>query len=211
MTRKFALYMICLAVLVGVHFSAVASADVIVGVKQGDWIEYSVTCTGAVPEEHNVTWSKIEIIAVEGKKINIKITSRYADEREETATSTLNLETGQIGDAFIIPANLDKSDTFLSSEGNITVSEVENRTYAGATRSVVYASTSVTMFYWDQSTGVVVEATSSYPDFTLATKAETTNMWQTQAFGIDPLFSVVIIVLVIVAVLAILLRYKKKK
>ncbi len=203
--------MICLAVLVGMHFSAVASAEIVVGVKQGDWIEYKVTVTGDVPEQHNVTWSKIEIMAVEGKKIDVKITSRYSNGTEETATSTLNLETGQIGDAFIIPANLDKSDTFLSSEGTITVSGVEERTYAGATRSVVYASTSLTMFHWDRSTGFLVEATSSYPDFTLATKAEKTNMWQTQAFGIDPLFSIVLIVLVIVAVLAVFLRHIKKK
>ena len=205
------MYLICLAVLVGMHFSAVASAEIVVGVKQGDWIEYKVTVTGDVPEQHNVTWSKIEVMAVEGKKIDVKITSRYSNGTEETATSTLNLETGQIGDAFIIPANLDKSDTFLLSEGTITISGVEERTYAGATRSVVYASTSVTMFYWDRSTGVVVEATSSYPDFTLATKAEKTNMWQTQAFGIDPLFSIVLVVLVIVAVLAIFLRHIKKK
>ena len=211
MTRKFALHMICLAVLVGMHFSAVASAEIVVGVKQDDWIEYTVTVTGNVPEQHNVTWSKIEIMAVEGKKIDIKITSRYSNGTEETATSTLNLETGQIGDAFIIPANLDKGDTFRSSEGNITVSGVEERTYAGATRSVVYASTALTMFHWDQSTGVVVEATSSYPDFTLATKAETTNMWQTQAFVLDPLFSIVLVVLVIVVVLAIFLRHIKKK
>ena len=203
--------MICLAVLVGMHFSAVASAEIVVGVKQGDWIEYKVTVTGDVPEQHNVTWSKIEIMAVEGKKIDVKITSRYSNGTEETATSTLNLETDQIGDAFIIPANLDKSDTFLSSEGTITVSGVEERTYAGATRSVVYASTAVTMFYWDRSTGFLVEATSSYPGFTLATKAEATNMWQTQAFGIDPLFSIVLVVLVIVVVLAIFLRHIKKK
>jgi len=62
------LYLICLAVLVGMLFSAVVSADVVVGVKQGDWIEYSVTVTGDVPEEHDVTWSKIEIISVEEKK-----------------------------------------------------------------------------------------------------------------------------------------------
>jgi len=193
------------------HFSAVASAEIVVGVKQGDWIEYKVTVTGDVPEQHNINWSKIEIMAVEGKKIDIKITSRYSDGTEENLTSTLNLETGQIGDAFIIPANLDKGDTFRSSEGNITVSGVEERTYAGATRSVVYASTSLTMFYWDRSTGFLVEATSSYPDFTLATKAEKTNMWQTQAFVLDPLFSIVLVVLVIVVVLAIFLRHIKKK
>jgi hypothetical protein len=211
MTRKFALYTICLAVLVGMLFSAVASAEIVVGVKHGDWIEYNVAVTGDIPEEHDVTWCKIEVTAVEEKTVYVDITSRYSDGREETVPSTLNLETGQIGDCFIIPANLGEGDTFLEeNEGTITISGVEERTYAGATRSVVYASTSVTMFYWDRSTGFVVEATSSYPEFTLTTKAEATNMWQTQAFGIDPLFSIVIIVLVIVAVLAILLRYKKK-
>ena len=212
MTRKIALYMICLAVLVCAHFSAVASAEIVVGVKQGDWIEYRVTVTGDVPEEHDVTWGRFEIVAVEGKEVDIKITSRYSDGTEETDTSTLNLETGQIGDAFIIPANLDEGDTFLEQhEGNITISGVEERTYAGAKRSVVYGSTSVTMFYWDRSTGFLVEATSSYPEFTLATIAEKTNMWQTPAFGIDPLFSIVLLLLVIVAVLVILLRRRKKK
>jgi len=211
MTRKIALYMICLAVLVGMLSSAVASAEIVVGVKQGDWIEYNVTVTGNVPEEHNVTRSKIEIISVEGKKLYIKITSIYSNGTKETVTSNLNLETGQIGDAFIIPANLDNGDAFLKNEDTITISGVEERTYAGANRNVVYATTLQTMFYWDRSTGVIVEATSSYPDFTLATKAEKTNMWQTQASALDPLFSIVVIVLVIVAVLAILLRHKKKK
>jgi len=212
MTRKFALYMICFAVLVGLHFSAVASAEIVVGVKPGDWIEYNVAFTGDVLEEHDVTWARIEVIGVEGKKIDIEITSIFSDGREETETLTLNLETGQIGDSFIIPANLDKGDTFLEQyEGTITISGVEEKSYIGANRKVVYATTSQTMFYWDQSTGFLVEATSSYPDFTMTTKAEKTNMWQTQAFVLDPLFSIVLIVLVIVAVLVILQRHKMKK
>ncbi|MDH5690482.1 MAG: hypothetical protein OEY81_03515, partial [Candidatus Bathyarchaeota archaeon] len=80
-----------------------------------------------------------------------------------------------------------------------------------ATRSVVYASTSLTMFYWDRYTGFLVEATSSYPDFTIITKAEKTNMWQTQIFGIDPIIFIVPIIAVIVAVLAIFLIRKMKK
>lgn len=206
------MHLICLAVLVGMLFSAVASAEIAVGVKQGDWIEYKVTCTGTVPEEHDVTWSKIAVISVEGKKIDIDVTSRYFDGSEETETATLNLETGQIGDAFIIPAQLDNGDPIPEPyEGSITIIGVEKRTYAGATRSVVYASTSLTMFYWDRYTGFLVEATSSYPDFTIITKAEKTNMWQTQIFGIDPIIFIVPIIAVIVAVLAIFLIRKMKK
>ena len=211
MTRKIALHTICLAVLVGMLFSAVASAEIVVGVKQGDWIEYSVAVTGDVPEEHDVTWCKIEVIAVEGKNISVKITSRYSDEREESENYTLNLETGQIGDGFIIPANLNAGSVFESPEGNITISEVKERTYVGANRKVVYANASQTMFYWDRSTGFLVEATSSYPDFTMITKVEKTNMWQTQIFGIDPFVFIVPIIAVIVAVLAIFLIRKMKK
>ena len=206
------MYLICLAVLVGMLFSATVSAEIVVGVEQGDWIEYKVTATGDVPEEHNVTWDKIEIISVEEKKIGIEITSRYSDGREETANSTLNLETGQIGDAFIIPANLDNNDTFLEqNEDSITISGVEKKTYVGANRKVVYANTSQSIFYWDQSTGFLVEATSSYPDFTMTTKAEKTNMWQAQIFGIDPIVFIALIVLVMATVLAIFLRSKLKK
>ena len=211
MTRKIALHLICLAVLVGMLFSAVASAEIVVGVKQGDWIEYKVTVTGDVPEEHDVTWCKIEVIAVEEKNVYVNITSRYSDGREETVPSTLNLETGQIGDCFIIPANLNAGDVFESPEGTITISGVEERTYAGATRSVVYATTAKTMFYWDRFTGFLVEATSSYPGFTMITKADKTNMWQTQIFGIAPIVFIVPIIAVIVAVLAIFLIRKMKK
>jgi len=212
MTRKFALYMICFAVLVGLHFSAIASAEIVVGVKPGDWIEYNVAFTGDIIEQHDVTWARIEVLAVEGKTIDIKVTSIFSDGREETETLTLNLETGQIGDSFIIPANLDTGDTFLEQyEGTMTISGVEEKTYIGAKRKVVYATTSQTTFYWDQSTGFLVGASSAYTDFNMTTKAEKTNMWQTQGFVLDPLFSIVLIALVVVAVLVILLRYKKKK
>ncbi len=210
MKRKLVLLMVCLAVL-GV--SAVVSAEISVGVKQGDWIEYQVTTSGAVPEEHDVKWGKIEVLAVEGKEIDVKFTSRFSDGTEKIETSTLNLETGIIGDAFIIPANLNAGDTFLKQgEGTITIGGVEERTYAGARRSVVYAAASQTMFYWDRSTGILVEATSSFPDFTLVTKVEKTNMWQPQIFGLDPILFIVLVIVAVVAVLAIflILRMKKK-
>jgi hypothetical protein len=202
MTRKLALYMVCLAVLVSMSFSAVASAEVVVGVKPSDWIEYNVTFTGDVPVEHDVTWCKIEVTAVEGKNVYVDITSRYADGSEETVSSTVKLDTGQIGEAFIIPANSDKGDTFSSYEGTISISGVEETSCACATRSVVYANTSETMFYWDRSTGFLVEANSSSSEFTMFTKAEKTNMWQPQIFGLDQTVFIALVAVVIVVVLA---------
>ena len=212
MTRKFALYMICLALLAGIQFSAVASAEVIVGVKRGDWIEYNVTITGEVPEQHDVTWCKIEVMVVEDKNVYIDITSRYSDGSEETVPSTLNLETGQIGDCFIIPANLNAGDVFESPEGTIMISGVKEKTYAGATRSVVYGSNPQTVFHWDRSTGFLLEAKSSDSEFTMSTKAEKTNMWQTQIFGLDQtVFIALVLVIVAVLALAIFLIRKLKK
>ncbi len=212
MTRKILLCTICLAVLVTAIFSAVASAEIVVGVKEGDWIEYKVTYMGDVPAEHDVNGAKIEIVGVDEKKIDITITSTYSDGREETTTATLNLETGQIGDSFIIPANLSVGDPFREqNEGNITISGVEKRTVADAKRSVVYANTSQTMFYWDKSTGFLVEATSTDTNFTITTKAENTNMWQPQTFWIDPIVPIVLIAIVIGAILAIFMRAKITK
>jgi len=194
-------------------FLVFAAADVMVGVKRGDWVTYNVQITGEVPEQHDVTWCKIEVTEVEGKNVYVNITSRYSDGREETEPSTLNLETGQIGDCFIIPENLDAGDVFESPEGTITVSGVEEKTYLGAARSVVYANNSQTVFHWDRSTGFLVEANSSSSEYTMFTKAEKTNMWQPQIFGLHPIGFIVLIVLVIVAVLilAVLLIRKMKK
>jgi len=212
MTRKIILYIICLAVIVSVSFSAVASAEIVVGVKPGDWIEYNVTFTGDVPMEHDVTWCKIEVTAVEGKSVYVDITSRYADGSNETVSSTVKLDTRQIGEAFIIPANSNKGDTFSSYEGTITMSGVEEKSCVCATRSVIYANTSETMFYWDRSTGFLVEANSSSSNFTMFTKAEETNMWQPQIFGLDPtIFIAIVLLMVAVSVLAIFLVRRMKK
>jgi hypothetical protein len=210
MERKFALCIICLAVLVSMNFSAGVSAEIAVGVKQGDWIEYNVTFTGDVPVQHDVTWCRIEVTAVEGKNVYVDITSRYADGSNETVSSTVKLETGQIGEAFIIPANSDKGDTFLSYEGTIAISGVEETSYAGATRSVVYANTSETTFYWDRSTGFLVEANSFSSEFSMFTKAEETNMWQPQIFWLDQTVFIALVVAVIVVVLALALFLIRK-
>lgn len=210
MTKNLAFGMICLIFVSSLLFSTVASANNEVGVKEGQWIEYRVSTTGVVPEGHDVTWSKIQVVDVSGKNISIQITSRYSDDVTDSENYTLNLETGEIADFFIIPANLNAGEVFESNEGNITVSEVKEETYAGAHRNIVYANTSQTQFSWDRSTGILVKAKSLYPTFSIATKIDRTNIWQAQIFGIDPfVFSVPIIALVI-AVLAFFMIRKVK-
>jgi hypothetical protein len=125
----------------------------------------------------------------------------------------LNLETGQLRDDFSIPANLQRLHTFFDKNvGNITIGGVEEKTCAGATRTVVCASTAETAFYWDRSTGILVEANSSFTYYTMNTKADKTNMWQAQMFGLDPtvFYALVIAAVAILVVIAFFVIRRKK-
>jgi len=210
MKRKLALNIVCLAVLVGLLFSTVAFAAE-VGVKEGHWIEYRVTSTGELPEGHDVTWTRMDIVDVEGKNVSFTITLKYSDDVLQTKNETLNLNDGNIMEGFIIPANLDVGESFESNEGNITISEVKEGTYAGASRTILFANTSQTEFSWDRSTGVLVETNSLGSTFTIVTNMERTNMWQAQIFGIDPFVFSVPIIAMVIAVLAFFMIRKVKK
>jgi len=212
MNGKHVLIVVLLLVLVGVVPFTVL-AEISVGVKQGDWIEYDVTYTGTPPSGHAVTWAIMEIESVEGKKINVTFISLLSDGAKENVTENLNLETGQLIDYFIIPAGLKSGDTFFDkSVGNISISGVEVRTYAGATRTVLTGTTPNTIWYWDKSTGVLVEARSSYTEYTLTTVANKTGLWAPQIFGLDSFvfYALVIVAAAIIITIAIFVVRRKK-
>jgi hypothetical protein len=221
MDRKLALTIVLLIVLV-VSAPIVVSAEISVGVKAGDWIEYQVTFTGTPPEGHAVTWARMDIVSVQGKNITLAVAAKQSDGSWLNETVQLNLEAGQLGDDFIIPANLNSGDTFFDKgHGNITISGVEERTYAGAKRTIVSGTVSETAqqttyqttYYWDKATGVLVEGDSSYTNFTMYTTADKTNMWQAQTLGLDStvLYAIVIgVAVIIVAVIAFFVMRRKK-
>jgi len=189
-------------------------AEISVGVKKGDWIEYQVAYTGTPTEGHDVTWARMEIKDVQGKSVSVEIIVKYSNGTQEAVTVTLNLETGQLGDDFIIAANLNSGDTFFDKNvGNITISGVEERTYAGASRTVVHADTVETTYYWDRATGILVEGNSQFSEYTMNTIVDKTNIWQPQLLGLDPtvFYSLVIgATVLIVVVLALVIARRKK-
>lgn len=210
MARKLA-FIIIACILVH-SLASVAFADLSVGVKKGDWIEYKVSYTGSPVAEHDVVWARMEVLEVQGPSITVRITSTFSDGSTEQSTTTLNLETGHLIDNFIIPANLNVGDTFFAENlGNVTITKAEQRTYAGATRTVLSASTSENTYFWDQATGVSVEGNTKTPDYTMHTIVEDTNMWQPKGQNWATLIAVVIIVLVAVALIAGFLWSRKKK
>ena len=197
-----------------VSFAPVAAfASIAVGVKEGDWIEYTVSYIGNPPEGHDVTWAKMEILGVKEANITIRTTSEFSDQRQENQTTILNLETGHLIDAFIIPANLKTGDTFLDeNKGRVTISGEQQKTIAGTERTVVYVVTTETTTYWDKLTGVAVEGNATFDDFTMTTIAETTNLWEpTVASPGSLLISILIIAALASLLLLVALFFRRRR
>jgi hypothetical protein len=188
---------------------SVAFADVSVGVKKGDWIKYQVRETGNPTPDFNVTWARMDVTAVQSEKITVDVQTGYANGTIYPEPQIhLNLATGAVGDGFFMPKEFNIGDQFYSEyQGNITITSILQQEVGGAMRTVVSASTNQTTFYWDRQTGILVGATTSFPNFTLFTKTSATNIWQPQIIGLDlTMFYLLIVVVVIffVAITAIL-------
>jgi hypothetical protein len=198
---------------------SVSFAQVSVGVKAGDWIEYDVEVTGNPPEEHDVTHAKIEILAVQDSEIHVNLISEIRNGTRQVVFRILNLEEGALGVWFIIPANLDVGDTFYDRNapppGIFTIQSVEDMTYAGARRAVSFSPSYFEEYKrWDKITGVFVEGLGIYENYTIHTIAQNTNMWVPQIFGIDPIifYTIVgiIIFLALLIITIVILKSSKK-
>jgi hypothetical protein len=211
--HRLTLLSITLALLVLTVPITVALADVSVGVKKGDWIEYRVTVTGNPPADHNIKSASMNVTNVQDAAISLDVLTEFMDGTIYSEHITVNLATGVLGDDFFIPNNLDVGDQFYdSSQGNITITSVEQRTVAGAERTVVSASTSFTTFYWDRQTGILVAATSYEPDYTMVTETSGTNIWQPQILGLDQLvfYTLAVAVVVVLAIVAAFLVRRRR-
>jgi len=196
--------------------------EVKVGVMAGDWIKVEYTITGWPAGQPYPEWLTVEFLTVEGTSATVRVTMHMSDGTEQNATVPVNVVAGG-GEAFglsgfVIPANLTVGDSvYISGYGNVTIAGETTRTYAGASRTVVYASISQygtqLTYYWDKQTGVMVEASTTSGGVTATAKATETNMWQPELFGLDPilLYSLIIVTIVIVAAVAFLAIRRKKK
>lgn len=206
---------IALIILVASMSFTVASADLALNVKGGDWIKYKVTETGNPTSDFNITWARMDIISVQGETINVNVITAYANGTIYPENGiTLNLATGAIGDGFFIPTNLTPGDKYSSEyEGNITINSVEQLEAAGTERTVLSGVANQTSYYWDKQTGVMVAATSNFTGFSMFTKTSGTNLWQPQILGLNltVFYSLLVaIVVVLVVISAILIWYLKK-
>ncbi len=215
MNRKLGLLMTLVIILLGLLASSAISAEISVGVEEGDWIEYGVTYTGTPPEDYP-TRLKMEVLGVQGTNVTLDATIKYLNGTQKTESLTIDLGKGA-PDLVIIPADLNTGDTFYSGDedvGDITISGVEERTYADARRTVVYASVLQIEFYWDKATGVALEATQSLADYTQNMKADDTNMWEAQPSGLpidSTAFYVLIVAAIVIVLFVVLLAMRRRK
>lgn len=191
------------------------SATLVVGVKAGDWIEYQVTFTGTPPDPtHSVVEANMTILSVSAPSIQVNILSTLSNGTQLSTNSTLNLQTGQLIDNFIIPANLQVGDQFYDATigSNITITGSQQAIYGGATRTVINATSGNNTYMWDQATGVDVEGFSSGEGYTMHTLVSATNIWQPQVPEFNPsLIGSIGIIGAAVTLSAVAIAIRKKK
>jgi hypothetical protein len=117
---------------------------------------------------------------------------------------------------FLIPPNLRTGDSvFMTGYGNVAIAGETTRVYAGASRTVVYASfsqlgTQLT-YYWDKQTGVMVEASTTSGSITGTGKATETNMWQADSSPFWMQWWFFALAAAIIAALAVTVYFVKKR
>jgi hypothetical protein len=167
---------------IGLAFRVQAtSASWTIGVKTGDWIKLeftaSVTPPGVIPE-----WIRLEFLSVVGSQASVDEMMHMSDGTETHYTVNGDIMAGDLG--FVIPANMMTGDSIaFDGMGTIVIAGETTRTYAGASRTVVWTNIEQMgvefTYYWDKQTGIIVELyeTSTSPPLTISYKAVETNMW----------------------------------
>ena len=207
-----------------VTVSAIAPPpEVQVGVKAGDWIKLDYTVTGWPSGTPYPEWLKVEIRSVEGTTATVRVTMHMSDGTEESDTVSVDVvaggETFDTLYGFVIPANRTTGDSInMGGDGltlTVTIDGETTRTYAGASRTVVYASfsqygTELT-YYWDKETGVMVEASTTSGGVAGTAKATETNMWAvTPPFWMQWWFYAIIAVVIVASAGAVYFLKKRK-
>ena len=228
-----ALILLSIVSVLIVASAVLVSGETLVGVKEGDWIEYdvSVAGTGSMPPTHDVRWMRIEVLPpVQGEAFSVNLTSRYDNGTVGSAVWKFNFTEGNVEGWIIIPANLSAGDTFYdysihtSVPVNVTVEGEEQRIVLGATRTVTYGHDSLRHKEWDKAMGVFIGTTEVYKnvttrsgwyieDMTVTVEATATNMWSPE-MALEQnsiVFWAVGGVIVVLGVLALIVVARKKR
>lgn len=212
----------CFSVMI--VLSVFALDEPVVGVKEGDWIEYDVTITGigSMPPTHDVTGMRMQVLQVYDTSFSLNVTANYSNGTIGTAIWKFNFTEGEVGGWVIIPANLSPGDSFFDLSRhtkvpvNVTIQREEQKNVLGAIRTVTYGHDNVRETKeWDKETGFFLGSVEPIKnkttkngwymeDLTVTTKAVATNLWEPQEVKIDEsAFHWQVALILVVAVLVI--------
>jgi hypothetical protein len=196
----------------------VRAVDYNVGVKVGDWIKYgqfTVNWTGNgtepsyVTEEKKIQWVRIDVENVSGTTITFNLTTQFNNGTQTPQTQSVDVASNSMSGFFIIASNLKSGDRVTNGTLSPIINQTITGTLMGATRDVNLVNITTTGYgnltltsriYWDQTTGIMVEAYTKAPDYgtptpdetlpsgysELSAKATETNMWSADLVGTLP-------------------------
>ncbi len=188
-----------------------ASASPVIGVKAGDWAEYTLSGAGALSYVYK---ERIEVLEVQELNVMYRFISFHSYPYpisitwNETEIITANLNEGTDKTLFIIPAGLTPGDALSDPIlGNITVSAAENVNGRMALKADLinaplngrgYVGENYQKFTWDKNTGLLIQATSIVGVNRLISylNLSNTNIWQAQTS--PPLFLYMIIASIVI-------------
>jgi hypothetical protein len=226
----FVITVVLLFFYLAIPYTATATVNVEVGVKNGDWMKYDL-----VSEERNFTgWHMISVFSVDGTFFRFNTTT-YSDSfgyHNETGVYNMSeMDSNSIKypndtiEFLVIPSNLKTGDTFYYYNwGSTTIAGEDTETLGGAARQLIYATylpptgmnaeATRVDYKWDKTTGIVVQYLAYYPDGkTTSAKLIETNVWQPDQ-NVSPYlwYAMIIAVTIIVAVsLLLVIRRRKRK
>ncbi len=194
----------------------IAQGQISLGVKKGDWVEYNVTTIGTPPTEQNVVWVRMEVIDVQGTKFSTNVTTEFPNGTRASGIRSFDFEVGNVQSWIIIPANLSLGESFYdaSTGRNVTIESEEQRTVAGAVRTVTSASIPSMHKRWDKATGFFVETIDNLGTYQLNATAIATNLWSPEPLLEPASFNTIVIaaaVVIAVAAGVIVLVARRKK
>ena len=196
-----------------VYASVIASptltfGETSVGVKKGDWIEYTITMTGPpLDPVRNLTWYRTEILEVDGACFQANKTGLSVNGTLSSSIWSFDLAKGQVRGWVIIPSNLGTGDAFFDAAKSldITIEGEEQKALLGANRTVTHASDPGKVYLeWDKATGVYVHSIAHTSNYTVIMNAFATNMWSPQTQGQSQTESYLLVLATIVLALLIL-------
>lgn len=192
-----------------------------IGVKKGDWMEYTVKTTGEVPAAQNITWAKIEILNVQGEAFQASFTVRYTNGTLSSSVRSFNFSAGNVQAWIIIPANLRPGQSFYDSSinSNVSIQGQFDKNVAGASRVVTYTNSTAGGVQrnkeWDKATGFYIQSVDNLGNYTVNAKATATNIWSPQILGLNETTFytalAIIVIVVVAAVLIALVIFRTKK